>query len=40
MRRIKDKFNELEIKNKKALITFLTAGDPNIEVSKKIIKEM
>lgn len=40
MNRIDEKFNELRRENKKALITFVTAGDPDFEVSEKIIIEM
>lgn len=38
--RIDKKFEELRAANKKALITFLTFGDPNLETSKKIVLEM
>lgn len=37
MNRIDKTFNELKEKNEKALITFLTAGDPSIEKTKKAI---
>lgn len=40
MGRIEDKFRELKQIDKKALITFLTAGDPDIEATIKIVKEM
>lgn len=40
MNRIKEKFEQLREQNKKALITFATAADPNFEVSKKLIKQM
>lgn len=40
MNRIDEKFLQLKKLNKKALITFLTTGDPNIETSKEIIKKM
>lgn len=38
MNRIDNKFNQL--KDKKALITFITAGDPNLETTEKLIIEM
>ncbi len=38
--RIDLKFKELKESNKKALITFVTAGDPDIETSYKVIREM
>ncbi len=38
MNRIDKKFQELQ--NKKALITFVTAGDPNFDLSEKIVMEM
>ncbi|MBA5851915.1 tryptophan synthase subunit alpha [Clostridium sp. cel8] len=37
MNRIDIKFNELKKKNKKALIPFVTAGDPNIATTEKIV---
>lgn len=37
MSRIEYKFKELKTKNKKALIAFVTAGDPNLETTKKIV---
>ncbi|MDP4181749.1 MAG: tryptophan synthase subunit alpha [Bacillota bacterium] len=40
MSRIEKKFNELKELNKKALITFVTAGDPNLEGTKKIVIQM
>lgn len=40
MSRISDKFAELRNLNKKALITFVTAGDPDIKTTTGIIKEM
>lgn len=40
MNRIDERFNKLKSENKKALITFLTVGDPNIEVSEKAIFAM
>ena len=38
--RIDEKFAELKGQNKKALITFVTAGDPNIETTEKLVLEM
>lgn len=38
MNRIDKKFNELRQKNKKANITFLMAGDPSLERTKKLIR--
>ena len=38
--RISIKFEDLRNKNQKALITFLTAGDPDIETTYKVVKEM
>ena len=35
--RIDIKFDELRNKNQKALITFITSGDPNQKLSKKIL---
>src|SRR5664279_598794 len=40
MNRIESKFEELKQKNKKALITFVTAGDPNLKTTKSIVIEM
>ena len=40
MGRIEDKFEELKKLNKKALITFVTAGDPDIETTISIVEEM
>jgi tryptophan synthase alpha chain len=40
MNRIDKKFNELKEKNKKALISFLTAGDPTLADTISIVKEM
>ena len=37
MNRIDEKFNELRENSKKALITFLTVGDPDVETSEKAI---
>ena len=36
MNRIEEKFNELKQINRKALITFLTAGDPTLEDTIKL----
>lgn len=40
MNRITAVLNELKDKNEKALITFITAGDPNIETTEKLVLEM
>ncbi len=40
MNRIDERFALLKRENKKALITFLTVGDPNINVSEKAIMTM
>lgn len=40
MNRIEDKFNELKKLGKKALITFVTAGDPDLGTTKAIVREM
>ncbi|MCX7921277.1 MAG: tryptophan synthase subunit alpha [Clostridia bacterium] len=40
MNRIEEKFSELKANNKKALITFVTAGDTTLEVTKKLVREM
>jgi tryptophan synthase alpha chain len=40
MSRIAAKFQELKSKGEKALVGFVTAGDPDIETSLKIIKAM
>lgn len=40
MSRIQERFKLLKEQNKKALISFLTAGDPDIETTKKIVIEM
>lgn len=37
MNRIDIKFNDLRKNNKKALITFLTAGDPNLKTTEELI---
>ena len=36
MNRIKSRFKELQSKNQKALVTFITAGDPNMETTERI----
>jgi len=38
--RIKSTFEELKKDNKKGLITFITAGDPNFDVSLEILKRL
>ncbi|MCR4437061.1 MAG: tryptophan synthase subunit alpha [Clostridiales bacterium] len=40
MNRIDKKFEELKAQNKKALITFVTAGDPDLDTTILLIKEM
>lgn len=40
MNRIDERFSKLKKENKKALITFLTIGDPCVEVSEKAILTM
>ena len=40
MNRIDKKFAELKAKKKKALITFLTAGDPDFDTTENIVLEM
>jgi len=40
MSRIEQKFKELRERNRKALITFITAGDPTLEATIDIVKEM
>ena len=37
MSRIKNTFEKLKAANKKALITFITAGDPTVEISEKVL---
>ncbi len=39
MNRIKSKFDELKKQGKKALIGYLTAGDPDIKTSERIMRE-
>ena len=38
--RIEKKFRELKDNNQKALITFLTAGDPDTDTSYDVVKQM
>ena len=38
--RIDEKFAELKEQNKKALITFVTAGDPDIKTTEELVMEM
>lgn len=40
MNRIDERFNKLKQENKKALVTFLTVGDPDIEVSRQAVYAM
>lgn len=40
MNRIDKKFNELKKINKKALITFITAGDPNLQTTQELVIAM
>lgn len=40
MSRIESKFRELRERGKKALITFVTAGDPGLETTIKLMEEM
>ena len=40
MNRIKNKFNEIKNSNKKALVIFITAGDPDFETSMNIIENL
>lgn len=40
MTRIADKFKELQNKKEKALITYITAGDPSLSVTEKLVYEM
>ncbi len=40
MSRIAEKFDELKSQNKKGLVTFVTAGDPTIEQSAEILKNL
>lgn len=38
--RIKEKFKTLKKKGEKALITFITAGDPDLETTERLVLEM
>ena len=40
MNRIDSMFAELKKQNKKALITFITAGDPDFDTTEQLILEM
>jgi len=40
MGRIENKFDELKKAGKKALITFVTAGDPDIDTTVRLVEEM
>lgn len=40
MNRIEKKFDELKNKNEKALVAFVTAGDPDFDISAEIISSM
>ena len=40
MNRIDSKFGELKRKDKKALITFITAGDPDLDTTFELVLEM
>lgn len=40
MKRIEKKFAELKTDNRKGLVTFVTAGDPNADISLSIIKTL
>ena len=40
MSRITKTFSLLKSKNKKALIPFITAGDPSVEMTKKILHQL
>jgi len=40
MNRIDKAFRNLKLNNQKALITFVTAGDPNIETTEKLVLEI
>lgn len=40
MSRIEAKFKELSIRNRKALITFVTAGDPDLKTTVKLVRAM
>ncbi|MBR1724558.1 MAG: tryptophan synthase subunit alpha, partial [Ruminococcus sp.] len=38
--RIDSCFEQLKAKNEKALVTFVTAGDPDLETTEKLVLEM
>jgi tryptophan synthase alpha chain len=40
MSRIKEVFQNLQFQGKKALVTYITVGDPNLAVSREIIKQL
>ncbi|HPD82527.1 MAG: tryptophan synthase subunit alpha [Alphaproteobacteria bacterium] len=40
MTRISKRFEDLKNQNKKALVTFITAGDPTIDQSKQVLKKL
>lgn len=40
MNRIDQKFKRLKQNNQKALITFVTCGDPNLEITEQLVLEM
>lgn len=40
MNRIEEKFNELRRENKKAFIPYITAGDPSLSVTEKLVFEL
>ena len=40
MSRIKKKFEELTLKNKKAFISYIVAGHPNYKTSLEILKNL
>ena len=40
MTKLDMRFNELKENNKKALITYITAGDPTLEITKQLVLEM
>ena len=40
MSRITKTFSLLKSNNKKALIPFITAGDPSVEMTKKILHQL
>ncbi len=40
MGRIEDKFSELKKQGRKALITFITAGDPDLATTVRLVREL